>query len=518
MKELSVFYEFDCFHVDPVDRRLTREQVVIPVAPLTFNTLLFFTENPNRLVTRAELLRAIWPDTSVGDPNLAVMISVVRKALGDSGRAQKYIETVAKSGYRFVAEVRRGGLDTQEITEPTPAQPEIVLNPDKDKAYPATKHTWIHSTLITQRRAATMLLGILGIAAVLSAFIVSKQNSGAKPRRAREDFSETRTLYLKGRYSWSRGTETGLKQSIVYFNDAIQREPQDAMAYAGLADAYGSLATWSVQPSEVAYRNARTAALRAVQLDEGLSEAHSALGTILMVHDWNFGRAEGEFRRAVALDPTDALAHKRLGTLLAATGRLDSALREVRIAHDLDPLSLDIGVTLGRILYYARRYGEAMTEYRKLVDLDPHYSVAYYYLGQAYFVQGDYAHAMEAFKSSSSLVNDREPMALGLYAAARARDGDPEGARAILAALRARSRKEYVSPLGIAFVYMGLGDGDGALECIEKAFQEHMVTAVYAAVDPLFDSVRSSPRFAAQVKRVNALPATVLPQLVLASR
>ncbi|MGD1098473.1 MAG: winged helix-turn-helix domain-containing protein [Bryobacteraceae bacterium] len=519
-KQTVIFYEFDSFRVDPLNRRLTWQDQVIPLTPLAFNTLLFLIENNARLVTKAELQTAIWPDTFVDDPNLAVMISVVRKALGDSGHAQKYIQTVAKSGYRFTAQVRTLGS----------SEPERV--PDADPHASRERHipqpAW--SAL---RKSAALAVSLLVIATVWGLAVTSKGRRTLGTRAVfasgpiatkistvpAVEHSGTRAWDLKGRYSWSRGTENGLKQSIVYFTNAITEDPRDAEAYAGLADAYGSLATWSVQSSEVAYRKARDAAERAVALDDSLSQAHSALGTIAMVHDWNFGQAEREFRRAVELGPRDAIAHNRLGGYLAATGKLQDALREVRIAHELDPLSLDIGVTVGRMLYYARQYDEAMAEYRKIIDLDPHYSVAYYYLGTAYFVQGDFQHAIPELEASSKLVHDREPLALGLYAAARARNGDQAGAQAILAELCERSQMEYVSPVGIAFLYMGLGDELHALDWIEKTFKNHLINAVYAGVDPIYDSLRSNPRFAAQLRLVNIKSTASLPQLLhLASR
>jgi DNA-binding winged helix-turn-helix (wHTH) protein/Flp pilus assembly protein TadD len=520
-KQTVILYEFDSFRVDPVNRKLTWQDQAIPLTPLAFNTLLFFIENNARLVTKGELLTAIWPNTFVDDPNLAVMISVVRKALGDSGHAQKYIQTVAKSGYCFTAEVR------------TLCSPEPERVPDADPAAPA-EHPIPQRAWFTRRYSAALALSLLVIATVSGLVVTSKGRRilGARAVFASgpvttnistvpavEHSSGTRAWDLKGRYSWSRGTENGLKQSIVYFTNAIAEDPKDAEAYAGLADAYGSLATWSVQSSELSYRKSRDAAERAVELDGSLSEAHSALGTIAMVHDWNFGEAEREFRRAVALGPRDAIAHSRLGGYLAATGKLQDALRELRIAKELDPLSLDIGVNVGRMLYYARQYDEAMAEYRKIVDLDPHYSVAYYYLGTAYYVQRDFQHAIPELEASSKLVHDREPLALGLYAAARARNGDRAGAQAILAELCERSQNEYVSPVGIAFLYMGLGDEQHALDWIEKIFQDHLVNAVYAGVDPIYDSLRSNPRFAAQLRRVNVKSTASLPELLhLASR
>ncbi len=518
-KRSDNFYEFDSFRVDPSDRSLTREGQPIPLTPMAFNTLLFFIENRERLVTKAELLTAIWPDTSVDDPNLAVMISVVRKALGDSGHTQKYISTVAKSGYKFTADLRR--------VAPREPQIDAIPTPLPVVQYPSPHDLWM-----TPRAAAVLVFGLLAFSMVGAGLFLLNGGRNLQTRvpevpsstRPSENFSGSpivaaRASYLKGRYSWSRGTESGLKQSIVYFTNAINEDPHNALAYAGLADVYGSLATWSVQSSDVAYRKAREYAQRAVELDDSLSQAHSALGTIAMVYDWNFPLAEREFRRAVELGPDDPIAHQRLGGYLAATGSLNDALRQIRIAHDLDPLSLDIGATVGRFLYYARQYDDAIAEYRKLIDLDPHYSVAHYYLGVAYFVQQDYRHAIPELEESSRLVNNREPLALGLYAAARARNGDHAGAQAILADLCERSRREYVSPAGMAALYIGLGDSDEALEWVDKMFRDHIITAVYAGVDPFYDSMRSNPRFLTQLKRVHAISTSSLPQFLrVASR
>ncbi len=325
--------------------------------------------------------------------------------------------------------------------------------------------------------------------------------------------------YRKGRYAWSRGTRNGLNQSIVYFSNAIADDPRNALAYAGLADAYGSLATWSVQSSDATYRKAKEAAQRAVELDDSLSQAHSALGTVAMVYDWDFALAGREFRRAVELGPSDPMAHHRLGRYLAATGKLEDALREVRIAHNLDPLSLDIGITVGRILYYSRRYDEAMAEYRKLIDLDPHYTVAHYNLSAAYVVQRDFARALPELDETVRLASNRDPLALGLYGAAKAESGDRAGAREILAELRERSGHEFVTPVGMAFLYLGLGDEDEALNWIEKIFEDHMTTSVWASVEPLFDPLRSNPRFLAQLRRIHSRSSASLMQVLhLASR
>jgi tetratricopeptide (TPR) repeat protein len=309
--------------------------------------------------------------------------------------------------------------------------------------------------------------------------------------------------YLKGRYCLSHLTEAGLKQAIVFFTKAIEEDPANALAYAGLAYAYASFATWSVQAPAEAFRQSRQAALRALQLDENLAQAHSALGTIALYHDWNFAEAEREYRHALELGPNDPIVHQTMARYFEMSANFPEALREARRARDLDPLSLDVDSTVGWILLYSRKYEESIAEFRKLVDLDPHYSVAHYCIGAAYYALGDFEKAIPELETSSRLVNDREPSALGLYAAAKAQMGNRAEAEGILNAMLQRSGKEFVSPVGPALIYLGLGNKDSALQWLDKMFQEHLPAALFAGVNPLYDPVRSSPEFLAQLSRIN---------------
>jgi DNA-binding winged helix-turn-helix (wHTH) protein/tetratricopeptide (TPR) repeat protein len=516
-------YEFDLFRIDPRNRTLTRNEQPIPLAPLAFNALLFFVENRGKLLTKNELMTAIWPDTVVDDTNLAVLISTVRKALGDSGHAQKYIATVAKSGYRFVGEFQTAPpADARELALPDQSAPEG----------PNIRRKW----WVIPRSPVLLSLGMSVVAVVCTLLFFPQRKqlfggpishslnlirpsgsrtsvTGISNSDAGKQASTVRALYLKGRYSWSRGTKSGLQQSITYFTKAIAEDPRNALAYAGLADAYGALATWSVQSSGVSYRKAREAAQKAVELDDSLSQAHAALGTVAMAHDWNFPLAEREFRRAVELGPHDAIAHQRLSRYLAATGKFQDALREARLASDLDPLSLNIGTTIGRILYYSRQYGEAIAEFQKLIELDPHYTQAHYDLSAVYVAQGDFDRATPELEETLRLNGNRDPLALGLYGMARAQSGDQTGAQEILSELLDRSQREFVSPVGMAMLYLGLDRKNEALDWIDRIFQDRMGAAVWAEVDPIFDSVRSQRRFVAQLRSVSATRSNRLPSL-----
>jgi DNA-binding winged helix-turn-helix (wHTH) protein/Flp pilus assembly protein TadD len=499
---MSLIYEFDAVRVDCTNRECVRDGEPVPLTPLVFDALLFFIKNQGRLVYKSELLAGIWPDTSVGEPNLAVMISAIRKALGDNGNTQRYIKTVAKSGYRFIADVRT--IETnREASAISLAQ--WIPAPEVGSAF-GQKTALMLACVLMLSVGAVFLVGTASRHHVAN-------SPAARPLAETEQAKTDRTSsaqawYSKGRYSWSRGTDAGLKQSVVYFTNAINEDPRNASAYAGLSDAYRSMAIWSVQSSESAYAKAKQAAERAIALDGELSVAHSSLGMVAMYHDWDWPLAEREFRRAVELRPSDSLAHHRLGLFLAANNRLEEALQEMRTARDLDPLSLKAGLGTGIILYYARRYNEAATEFRKLIELEPHYSVAHYQLGLVYYVQQDFKGALAEFDETCRLVNRREPLSLALYAAAQAHVGNERAARDVLSQLQRRAEKEYVSPVSLAYIYLSLGQREQALSWIGKIFRDRLDTAVFAGIDPLFDSVRGDQRFADQLRRAtpNAFP------------
>jgi tetratricopeptide (TPR) repeat protein len=461
------------------------------------------------------------------------MISVVRKVLGDSGDSQRYIKTVAKSGYRFVATVHQVIPNTREkedLGEP-PVPPVALSDAESIDLGARRKIASLFVFLILAMAGGFVLarLNILPRVSVNSKPVdrtVGLASTGGTERglqqrsvstlvsgRALAGHDEASAWYLRGRYSWSRGTKQGLKRSILYFNNALANDPRNASAYAGLADAFVSLAAWSGQSSELAYRQAKDAAERAVRADDSSSEAHSALGNVSLFYNWNFLVAEHEFNRAIELGPSDAIAHFRLGLYLAAAGRLTEAVKEVQTARDLDPLSLNISLQVGVMYYYSRAYKDAMAEFEKVVDLDPHYSFAHYLRGLVYFVQRDFSNAVSEFDESLRQANEREPQALAFSASARAAQGDVSAARAALGELLARTRKEYVSPFALAVLYMQVDDRDQAFAWIDRILKDHSTHALYLEFDPVFDPVRSDPRFATLVRQVKpnvrSFPATV---------
>ena len=528
----DLIYEFGPFRVDPQNRLLSKRGKPLQITPLALTALIFLVENSGRLVPKRELVSAVWPDTLAGDPNLASVISVIRKTLGDSGDSQTYIKTVAKSGYRFVATVHRvtPHIEKQELEE-APVPPAVLPDAGSSDFSPRRTIVWLSALLVFAMVGGVVLarLYIWPKTAVNSkakdrnvAFAATAGTERRLQPRPITSFvsgpvlaghREASDWYLRGRYAWSRGTKQGLRQSIIYFNNALANDPRNASAYAGLADAFVSLAGWSGQSSEIAYRQAKDAAERAVKADDSSAEAHSALGHVSLFYDWNFGVAEHEFKRAIELGPTDAITRFRFGEYLAAAGRPADAVKEVQTARDLDPLSLNISLEVGVIQYYSREYRDAMAEFEKVIELDPHYSYAHYLRGLVYFVQRDFSNAVLEFDESLKQANEREPQAMAFSASARAAKGDVSAARAALDELLARSRKEYVSPFALAVLYIQLGDRDQAFAWINRILHDHSIHALYLELDPVFEPVRSDPRFAALVQqikpKIRSLPAAV---------
>jgi TolB-like protein/tetratricopeptide (TPR) repeat protein len=312
--------------------------------------------------------------------------------------------------------------------------------------------------------------------------------------------SEAFQLYLRGRYNLNKRTEEAFIKAIEYFDLAIDQDPQYALAYAGRADSYLLLAEYTVLPSKEALPKARDAAARALELDETLAEAHTSLGAVRADYQWDWRGAESEFRRAIELNPSYATAHQWYAELLSQQGRHDEAISEIRRAQELDPLSLIVNAIAGRILLFAGRVDPAIEQLQKTLEIDPNFSIANYDLGKAYLRKQMLSQAIAEFQKSVNLfrVSERDA-ALGY---AYANEGKDAEARDVLRTYLRQSERAYVSWYGIAFVYTGLREKDQAFACLEKAYQQHDVRLRDVKVEPLFENLRSDPRFVHLVRRV----------------
>jgi len=311
--------------------------------------------------------------------------------------------------------------------------------------------------------------------------------------------------YLKGRFFWNQRTPDGLKKAIEYFRQALERDPQYAPAYAGIADAYYLLPAISDVPPGEAWPKAREAAQKALELDDTLAEAHTSLAFIKCYQDWDWDGAGREFRRAIELDPNYPTAHLWYGRYLSALGRHDEAIVGMERARAIDPFSPMISANLGTAYYLARRYDQAIQESQRAIELAPNFSDAHLVLGSAYREEGSYREAIAELQEAVKLSRENR-RALATLAYTYAVSGKKAEARTILTQLRREAKQHYVSPFHLAFVYGALGEKDRAFEMLRQAYEEHSDYLIFVNVTPVFDQIRSDSRFQDLVRRIG-LPA-----------
>lgn len=312
---------------------------------------------------------------------------------------------------------------------------------------------------------------------------------------------EVHEAYLKGRFFWNQRTGRGLEQAIGYFQQALRADPNFAPAYVGLADSYLLLGTHTgARPLEI-YPKAKAAALKAVELDETLAEAHTSLAYEKDLYEWDWADAEREYRRAIALNPSYATAHEWLALHWTYPGRMDEAIAEMRRARELDPLSLIINVNLATLLHWGGREQEALDQFRKTLEMDPNFAFGRMVFGRYLTDRGMYKESIAELQTAVAL--SPTPSRRSFLGWAYARSGNRAEALKILSELQQMSEREYVPPWAIANVYIGLGDRDRAIEWLEKAFQERSTSEIFLKANPGFDPLRSDPRFKALLRHMN---------------
>src|SRR5712691_975549 len=320
------------------------------------------------------------------------------------------------------------------------------------------------------------------------------------PRRYTESVTAY-GLYLKGRYCWNKRSAEGVREAIDYFEQAIAADPKYALAYAGLGDAYALQVDYRGVPVTEGLTRARAYARQALALDETIAEAHTSLGWVLFIYDWDWEAGVRAFRRAVELNPGYATAHQWYSFALTSLGRMDEALLEGHTALELDPASVSIRRSLGFLYYYARRYDTALEHLRRAIAMNPTSQENYRLLGLTLAQSGVYDQAERAVREAVSIPEETAyaAAALGYVLARRGERGEAE---TILHELEARARTEYVSPVAVHMVYVGLGERDQAFAWLERAFDERRGWLAYLKVEPMLDPLRTDPRFAALVRRM----------------
>ena len=321
-------------------------------------------------------------------------------------------------------------------------------------------------------------------------------------KRYTED-PEAYQLYLKGRFFWNKRTRDGFQKGVDYFQQAVEKDPSYALAYAGLADSYALLgaALYGAAPSREAMPKAKAAAAKALELDESLANAHAALGYASMVV-WDWPVAEKEFGRALELNPGYATAHQWFSIFLSVVGRHEEGVTEAKRAQELDPLSPIISAGLGIRYYFARQPDEAVKQLRKTLELEPNFGVAHEYLGRVYIQRKMYQEAVAEFQTAKDLIKGN-PMTLAGLGAAWALSGKRDEALSMLEELNSLRERQYIQLYLDAWIHLGLGESDKAILLLERAYEAGEAWVTFFKVDPVLDLLRDDPRFQSLLRRMN---------------
>ena len=350
---------------------------------------------------------------------------------------------------------------------------------------------------------------VLGLQSQVASAIVNEIRVNLTPEEqkglasSRSVSSETYENYLKGRYYWNKRSQEGLTKAIDYFQLAIEKDPNYALAYAGLADCYsiiGSAIVGTVPSQEVAPK-AKAAAMKALQLDDTLAETQTSLATVHFNYDWDWADAASGFQRAIELNPSYATAYQRYSLYLMAMGKTDESLVQMTRARDLDPLSISMNFSLGWRLYMAHKYDQAIEQLQNTLELDPNFALPRMVLGQAYEQKKVYPRAIAELQKAVDISHD-SPQMLGALGHAYGASGNQAEAEKVLAKLKEQSEKQYVSPFYVAIVYAGLAQNDDAIDWLEKAYKDRSNAIVFSKVDPQLDPLRANPRFQSLLHRL----------------
>ena len=607
---------FEGFEANPRAGELRKQGRKIKLQEKPFQLLCTLLQHPGEVVTREELRERLWPaDTFVVfDDNLNTAIKKLREALGDTAEHPRFVETLPRHGYRFIAAVESAdgpsrpaaglrlawiaslafgalvvvafalnvgqwrerlfgtgsssirslavlplenlsgdpeqdyfadGMTEALITElgkisalRVISRQSVMQYKDADRTVPEIarelevdavvegsalregdrvritiqliqaapeSHVWAES----YERDLTNILALQGEVARAIAReirIAVTPEEEVRLAGARSVNPEAYEAYLKGRFFWNKRTHEGLKQSLEYFQQAVELDPGYALAYAGLADSYAVLRDYGSLTPQETYTRARAAALKALEIDDTLGEAHASLAIIRVRRDWDWVGAEQEFKRAIELYPGYTTAHHWYAIFLTVMGRLDEARGEIKRAQQLDPLSLVVKTASAWPVYVsARQYEQAIGELRTAIALDPNFAGAHNRLGRVFLLTGLYEEAIAELQKGVTLSRASSYMLADLGYAYAVVGRKAEAAK-VLDELQELSRRRYVGPSHIALIYTGLAERDRALDWLEKAYKEHDTELVFLKVDPRFDPLRSDPRFQDLLRRMNFPP------------
>ena len=567
---------FGVFEADLDAGELRRHGLRIRLPGQAFQVLEMLLSNPGAIVTRADLQQRLWPARTYTDfeHGLNKAVNRLREALRDDAANPRFVETVARRGYRFLAPVARE----------TPAPPHrirLAVLPFKNVSAIAEQEFFsdgLTEEMISELgRLNPTRLGIiartsamrykhsdqrideigreLGVGYILEGSIRRTEDrvritvqliqvedqtqlwSQTYERDVADVFQVQREVssrvadslafelgperfpamtiapptahdaYLRGRFFWNRGTDADAKIAIEYFRTALHHDPAYALAWSALADCYGRLVWYSALSPAEGGEQAKTSAARALQLDPALGEAHASMALVHFWHDWEWPEAEAEFRRAVELAPNYADGHNWYAAFLNVMGRFSEAAAEQKIAEELDPLSLTIAMNAADPDYFGRRYDQAIERFQAVLKREPRFVPALYNLGRALAARGDYQSAASSFETVLQLSANRQTLAALAFACARS--GRASEARRMIEELENLAKARYFPSPQLALAWLGVGEQEKALDLLEQGFAERSYWMIYLYAEPLFDELRSHPRFVGLIERLNFGPAAI---------
>ena len=560
---------FGSFELDLRAGELRKQGVRIKLQEQPFQILAMLLANHGQVVTREELRSRLWPsDTFVDfDHSLNKSINKLREALGDSAENPRFIETLAKRGYRFMWDLQvnpgpirsllvlplenlsrdpeqeyfADGLTEELITKlarisalrvlsRTTAMhykgvrkplPEIARELQVDGVVEGTvlrsgeqvriSAQLIHAPTDTHLWADSYernLRNVLSLQSEVAQAIAREVQVKLTPQEqahitdVRPVDPEAYEAYLKGRYHWNRRRGEEIPKAIRCFQQAIAKDPTYAAAYAGLADSLSTLGTWSLVPPNEGCAKAKGLALRALDIDPSLGEAHVSLAWITAWYDYDFVAAEREFERAIELNPRYPTAHYWFGFFLALMGRYEEGYTELKRAIRLDPLSGVIHWGFGMVYWCSRRYDQAIDQSEKTLALDASFAPAHALLGWVYPHKSLPELAITSLRKAVELSQSASQW-VGSLGEAYALAGYRDEARKILEQLQEVSLKQYITPYIIGRIYNAVGEQDEAFRLLETAYQERATWMIFLKTDPGFDNLRPDPRFQDLLRRMN---------------
>ena len=483
--------------------------IMLVAAGVTISAVAGFFLLPRVSAHKVDKSIAVLPfENASNDPNTEYLSEGISEALINSLSELQQLRVIARpTAFRYKAkdvDPRQVGreLGVAAVLTGKVRQMQDALNVQVDLVDAVTgAQIWGAGY---DRKIADLVAVKQAIAQEVTAKLKLKLSGEEQRRLVKRDSTnaEAYQFYLRGRYFWNKRTSDGIKQAIEHFQQSIERDPNFALGYVGLADSYTGLTFYNFAAPHETMPKAKESAIKALALDNTLAEAHASLAHILMNYDWNWSEAEKEFKRSIELKPDYATAHQWYAIhYLTATGRLEEAVQEMKKALELEPASLVMNTFMGATLYYAGRYDEAIDQCRRTIEMDPNFAVAHWHLGLAYEQKQVLDAAIEEFKKAISL-SGGSPLMRAALGRAYAESQKKYEANEMLNELNELAKRQYVSAYEVAKIYVALGNNEQAFQLLEKAYAEHSFHLVNLNVCPQLNPVRSDPRFQDLVQRI----------------